>query len=800
MSRISLIRCLFPAFAILALAISASAQTDSDEILLGLQTPQYRLGKDSRGFDIIKIEGFSRGGIPGNPELPVRAYDVALPPDVNGADVQVEVVSRETAAVPGTFEIPPASPPVTFVNGVQAADWGLNKSTIVDGRNILVYAVDSLFPAENVARLRLSKMRRWNFARLMFSPVQYNPVTGQVVITTAIQLRITFSRKIMSLGEKAASLDIIGDADAAKAFVNYASAKGWYQKLSAMTDAPATTPEYVIITTGTIVNASSKLAEFAAHKRSKGFNVEVITEADWGGLTGQAPNGNAEKIRKWLQDNYVARGIQYVLLIGNPDPASGDVPMKWMWPRYFSTEWTDFTDAPSDYFYADLTGNWDLNGDTVFGDWAYDWGTGGVDFTPEVFVGRIPVYQTSWEWQSELDGILTKIMNYEEEADIDWRKSFLLPMSFSDPGTDGAYLGEAVKNDYLTPNGFSAWTMYAQGSGACGIDSPIDSSEELRGGYVVQQRWKDNPAGGVFWWGHGSTTGAYVGYGNCWDDNGASGQILQSNDATALDNTKPAVVYQNSCENGWPETWSNLGYALLRNGAIATVSASRVSWYAMGQWQPSRYAGDNAAIGYYFFEGIVNGETFGKALFDSKSGMEYGWGGETWMNLMDFNLYGDPSLRIDSSSTGSPIPAPTAVPTPVPTEQPLPPQPTMTPTVNPDIIPAGKYDDTDFRIHYQGGWKNIRHPKAWKKSFHYAPRSLAASFQVKGRKFSVIYMQRAARGAMTVYVDGVAVKSLNARSKSPRRRVWTGPSISAGTVHTITIKGAGANIDGVVVD
>ena len=43
-------------------------------------------------------------------------------------------------------------------------------------------------------------------------------------------------------------------------------------------------------------------------------------------------------------------------------------------------------DIPTDYYYADLTGNWDYDGDGFYGERGQDT----VDFTPEVIVGRIP--------------------------------------------------------------------------------------------------------------------------------------------------------------------------------------------------------------------------------------------------------------------------------------------------------------------------------------------------------------------------------------------------------------------------
>ena len=88
-----------------------------------------------------------------------------------------------------------------------------------------------------------------------------------------------------------------------------------------------------------------KLSSFVAHKQSRGFDVQVITGSTWGGGSGDSAANN---IRAWLAANYVTEDILYVLLIGNPHPGNGDVPMKMC-----------LSDQPTDYFYAELTVDWD---------------------------------------------------------------------------------------------------------------------------------------------------------------------------------------------------------------------------------------------------------------------------------------------------------------------------------------------------------------------------------------------------------------------------------------------------------
>jgi len=618
-------------------SLGAAGAQAPDSIVVTLHTPPYQVTAHDDGFDLVQIEGFDRFGAPGNPELPGRVYNIAVPPDVIWKSLTVEILSVETIELPVTYEIAPAPPFATWDGDEQVIDWGENAASIVDGRNIDVYESNAHFPASQVTVVAQSQMRKWHFVRLLFTPAQYNPITKKLRMTKEVEVRVAFERNV-AIQAQAELNDIVMDDHAAQILHNYEQARGWYQPDSLPMDTNADA-DYVIITTNEIVAGSSKLSDFVAHQGARGYTAEVVTEDDYGGLTGQPPNGTAERIRQWLMDNYLTKHIEYVLLIGNPDPddpssssdSIGDVPMKMCWPRRTAST---YREAPTDYFYADLTGNWDLDGDTYFGERDDD-GSGGVDFTMEVYVGRIPVYTSVSGWETTLDNILQKIMDYDSATDQAWRRAALLPMSFSDSSTDGAYLAEHMKSDYLNDNGYASYTMYQQGP-SCS-DSTFDSDEPLVD-EAVRNHWQNTPYGIITWWAHGSGTSVSIGYSGCWN-----GTLLSSADTTFLDDSYPAFVYQASCSNGFPESNSNLGYALLKQGAIGTVSASRVSWYRMGTWAPDGpNRSDSANIGYYFMQHIVDRQQAGKALYDVKSSA----GLSPWMNLMVFNLYGDPSTRI----------------------------------------------------------------------------------------------------------------------------------------------------------
>jgi len=603
-----------------------------------LEAPDYSCEKTAGGSDRISIEGYFSYGVPGYPDLPSRMLRYAVPPDVD--ETSIEVAYDAQTLDLGVFQIEELPPMAT---------WDGQHKIVAPGANI--YTNDSYYPEDVIEYLGCSQMRTWKFITLKYTPFQYNPVTGGLRYVPRVEITITYEKKALESSPSVDTTDEVGNKRAEELFLNYAESRQWYEgEKTIPVPAPGATYDYVIITTNAINGASTKLGNFVTYLQNGGYSPTVITESQYGFVAGQAPNGIAEKIRGWLKNYYLTYSIQYVLLIGDPDPddpsmasdSVGDVPMKMCWPRRGAITDPQHDEAPTDYFYADLTGNWDLDGDLYFGEYNGDRGTGGVDFANEVYVGRIPVYGGNI---SHLDSVLDKIINYGTTKNIGWRRSALLPMSFSDADTDGAYLSEAMITKYLSRNSFSNYRLYQQGSECSAANSKFWSHEELLGG-ATKTRWMNHDYGMVWWWGHGNSTGAYIGYGTC-----GSGTIMSSYDAPALNDSRPSFVYQCSCLNGYPEVTSNLGAALLYNGAVSTVSASRVSWYAAStSWYTGlKYYCDNASIGYYYGNELVsNQKNAGPALYDVKSDMganHYNyWEGCHWMNLFDFNLYGDPAL------------------------------------------------------------------------------------------------------------------------------------------------------------
>jgi hypothetical protein len=639
--------------ALIVLMLAASMALAATALQVKLDAPgSYKIVQDGI-FNAIQMENFATTDSPGDPMLPHKIYDIVLPPDALMSTVKVNIISAQKRILDGTYDIKPAGPDVAQVGDKRVEVWG--DKNIVDGKNVDVYQRNADFPASPVRLITCSQMRKWQFARVDFSPFQYNPVSKKLTVTESVEIEISYEKSPIVLDATLMS-DKVQDDIAAKRFLNYSEAKDWYVPAIPPDRPSDTTYDYVIITTNAINAGSTKLANFVAHKQGLGFSVLVVTyEGSIAGLTGQAPNHRAEKIRKWLINNYSSMGIEYVLLIGNPTPyesGEGNIPMKMCYPIGHSNDDNQNQRAPTDYFYADLTGNWDFDGDQFYGEWSDDFGpAGGVDFAQEVYVGRIPVYSTDY---TALDNILQKMIDYENESASSrtWRCKALLPMSYSEAGYDGGQLAEQMKDDYLDPTCYSSHRMYQQGNGPCGDNSGYTSEEELRGSPgaypagqdTVQNEWtNDSVYGIVCWWAHGSATSATVGYGaTCWD-----GTLFQSGYCASLDDNYPAFTYQCSCNNGWPEVANNLQYAILKRGGVATVSATRVSWYnttvTYGNFDGST---TNSGIGYEYVDRVVQNLGAGVALYNAKGSMVPEFNTRL-MNWYDFNLYGDPDQSID---------------------------------------------------------------------------------------------------------------------------------------------------------
>jgi len=625
--------------ALLATPAAAAEVPTPETITLTLEAPKHQLNPVEDGLTAIQAEGCSMDGQPGQPVLPHKMVDVALPPDVNWESLTVSVLDAQIRILPGSYKLRIAKPYLSCGGTPMGSTTTSISSPFMESIPIVKIAATG-------------QMRKWRVARLDFTPFQYDPESGQIRVVERVSVALQFTRLNQSLSQVALA-DTVMDDVAAQQFANYADTQDWYPSPSQ--------PEsnllwdYVIITTNAILAGSQELNTFANFKRSQGHNVWFITETQFNTVNGPPPNERADKVRAWLSTYYQEYGFKYILLIGDPDPAhtgATSLPMKMVWPRKGAPP-NEEENNPTDYYFADLTGNWDKDNDQFFGEYNDDYigVTGGVDLFPEVYVGRIPFYGSF----TDLDHILLKTIAYQSEKDISWRKSALLPMSFIGPGFDGGMLGEHMINEFLNLAGYSHYRLYQQGTvkPACGNDSIYYSEEELIAGDRVRDLWAANDYGIVAWWAHGNSQGAGVGYGD--DTTCGEGFMFWSSQTAYLDDAHPAFAYQSGCSMAYPEDPINLSYSILKQGGIGSVGATRGSFNGPDVNGDFNHSDGNGGIGFMFYRRLVNGYSAGEALYLAKFiSASYLAGDTGLMNLFNFNLYGDPEVRItDSSPSGN---------------------------------------------------------------------------------------------------------------------------------------------------
>jgi hypothetical protein len=400
---------------------------------------------------------------------------------------------------------------------------------------------------------------------------------------------------------------------------------------------------YLILTTQEIIDHSEMLDEFVNHKEDIGYDVHILPLNE----NMVSPEGRVDFIRNTIKQYYDIYGIKYVLLIGDPEPFEGGLPM-------LMTYINDTSEIPTDYYYADLSGNWDLNGDGIYANTG-DGGSGGVDFVPEVYVGRIPVYENNY---SQLDEILLKTINYENETITgapSWRNTIMYAAPWLNEDKSNYKIGEFIKADYVDSSsgsslGYEIHRFYEDNfdvNPECeGInDKTTDCisfdfcecnmlQSWIWGSFGGYGKWRTLPSGYgvVFWNTHGSSKNA--------------SHLINSSDTTYLSNSRPSFVLSMSCNTGNPENQNNLGYSLLKNGAVTVVAPSRSTTGNHNITSRNQLDFDNAiaqAIGYNYIKSILDEESAGEALYNTKAKFNYN---RYWRNKMAFNLYGDPSLSV----------------------------------------------------------------------------------------------------------------------------------------------------------
>ncbi len=348
---------------------------------------------------------------------------------------------------------------------------------------------------------------------------------------------------------------------------------------------------------------------------------------------------DAARIRNMIKSYYEKEDIKWVLLAG--DAQDDLIPIRMVynpdvlrWGEGARESIPGDYYKPTDFYYADLTGSWDSDGDGNWGEAPQDntYGLDEISWIPEVYVGRFPA-----DTANELEIMVNKTLKYEVDPNIgNWMNRMLLAGGIS------SYVPQEYEShltDYIIQN-------YAKFELSC--------THLIEEGNLTRSNLKnyfDDGYSTVIMAGHGSPTAFYrnpssIGY--------------TSSDANSSSNFHmPSLVYLDACStSSYDYNDNSLGEVLIRriNGsAIGAIGALRFSYYFENDENLEKLNRGNAKL---FWEEFFLKKKYqqGRALYDSKVSYinsdyyKRGEGSTDYdferKNILTYCLLGDPEVDI----------------------------------------------------------------------------------------------------------------------------------------------------------
>lgn len=599
----------------------------------------------------IEMDGFSNLLSPGKPMLPVKNFLLALPP---GAKVKsVEFIEGDAKKLSGYYNIIPA-PRIVFLDD-SYPDANIRLKEEWEDNYQITYSSDDAFPEKLGKIIGTGAFRRYSFVSISVCPFRYYPLSGQLFHYNSIEITINYDLSNLDYFKNIV-LDNITDKKAASLFFNYDQIKDLYETTDFQPVSLQETFDYIILTSEELKNVVLS-SDFYHWKTSLGYNAKFVSLTD-SEINSQPGVDLAEQIRNFLREYYISWGIKYVLIVGDYTT----VPMRYCSPN---PNWLQGT-VPTDTYYADLSypddESWDSNKDGYYGVYGED----NPDFMPEVYVGRIPTSDVT-----RLTYTLDKIVTFEQDTGS-WKNNALHggAMLFyanedHDPNIDfdidGARLIDFIEKDLM--DGLTT-NHHCEHEGLSPSVYPFDALTEA----AFTADWRNGKYAVVNWAAHGApaSIGRVIWD---WDDGDGipehdNGELTWGSFLSTYSNLEgdyPSIVFAVSCNVGYPEPTpdGNLGIDMLTKksfgAAIAVCSATRGAAVS-ADWATSHSGAE--ALCYEFNNYMINGPIkLGEALYDSKFYVHSNFGWDhcyEFMNMYDYNLYGDPSMVREGLSSNAP--------------------------------------------------------------------------------------------------------------------------------------------------
>lgn len=361
----------------------------------------------SGGQTTVEIRGGMPEFRPGRPDLPRLAERIVLPPGTHVASLQV--MSVETAPLAAAVRLASAIRPTPGLGPVE-------RST----PDPAWFSRPGFQPVEPVKLATQGCERGEDVALLEVHPVRWNAATGELQRVASVRVRLVLEsgppgpapverRRVVAAWEsRGARLQVAPGATTATATpLGSGGAKPF--KATQIPSLLGSPVEYVIITNETMQGEFQRLADW---KTQCGVPAVVRTLSF---IKQQYPAGadDAERIREFIRDAYSRWGTKWVLLGGDTDV----LPTRLAYCSFFGGEY-----IASDMYFSCLDGNWNADGDSIYGEGYINTSATGdsCDLLPDVYVGRAPTTTVA-----EAQNFVDKTIQYERDPVGDYENTVL---------------------------------------------------------------------------------------------------------------------------------------------------------------------------------------------------------------------------------------------------------------------------------------------------------------------------------------------------------------------------------------
>lgn len=381
----------------------------------------------------VDVPGAARESAPGRPDLPWLSERVDLPAGQRIARVEVIGVDASLAAervkLLPTIEPKPGLGPILRT----APDPAYFDSPFSQPEQLVVLGVQGSQRGRQIGTLRVS-------------PVRWNPRSGRLEQVKSVRVRLTLEPDDSPVTPRERIVreweDELPTGVPTRAFTSISTPAG--EKPQATPFRPTQVPsvlgspvEYVIVTNDAMAPTFQQLADW---KTQTGVPAVVRTMSF---IQAQYPFGadDAERVRLFIRDAYSRWGTKWVLLGGDTDV----IPERQARTTFYGGEM-----IAADMYFSCVDGNWNADGDSLFGEGYYSTDDPGdnCDILPEVYVGRAPTSTVAEALQ-----FVTKTLTYVNATQADYQNAWLFfsevlfPQDWSTgqlTSLDGAELSEDI--------------------------------------------------------------------------------------------------------------------------------------------------------------------------------------------------------------------------------------------------------------------------------------------------------------------------------------------------------------------